>query len=190
MEVVADNTRNTLFAHTNNIGSKRTLTQIKRASFLNQVYGPAYQSVEYLKENPEAVWVIRDGEYPELYFTMLNNITLSEVENGTIAVDKAQAVDGEVVTVTAVPDENYVLNKIYVNGNEIVGTTFEVSGDSDVYNQHGEEYNCSNVLIGYDETFVWIIDNQHFSMPEDYHNSVYEGFYLQALTPELAEYPL
>lgn len=147
MQVSAQNIYDFSNARTNIIGGRRTLTQIKRASFLNQVYEPAYQSVEYLKENPEAVWVIRDGEHPELYFTMLNDITVSEVENGTISVDKTQAVDGEIVMVTAVPDENYVLNKIYVNGNEIVGSTFEVFGDSDIYATFAEKTAEYNVKV-------------------------------------------
>lgn len=55
--------------------------------------------------------------------------------------------------------------------------------------QRGNEYSCSNVLVGCDENRVWVIDNQHFSMPEDYHDSLYEGFYLTALTPKIANYP-
>lgn len=147
MELSAVNTYEASNAKTITLGTKRTLTQMKRASFLKQVYGPAYQSVEYLKENPEAVWVIKDGEYPELYFTVLNDITVSDVENGTISVDKTQAVDGEVINVTAVPNENYVLNKIYVNGSEIVGSTFEVSGDSDVYATFAEKTAEYNVKV-------------------------------------------
>ena len=147
MNVIAKNAENSQNTTTSIIGAKRTLTQIKRASFLNQVFGPAYQSLEYLKENPEAVWVIREGEYPELYFTELRDITLSDVENGTISVDKSQAVDGELVTVTAVPNENYILNKVYINGKEIVGTTFEVDGDSDVYATFAEKTAVYNIAV-------------------------------------------
>lgn len=43
------------------------------------------------------------------------------------------------VTVTAAANKGYVLNKIYVNGAEIVGSTFEVDGDSDVYATFSEE---------------------------------------------------
>ena len=115
-------------------GTPRTITNIQRASFLRTVFGPeTYQSLDYLDEHPDAVWVVKDGEFPELYYNVLNDITVSESENGTVSVDKAQAVDGEIVTVTALPNENYVLNKVYVNGNEIDGTTFEVSGDSNVF---------------------------------------------------------
>ncbi len=50
------------------------------------------------------------------FITMcLNDITLDKVENGEISVDKTQAVNGEIVTVTAKPSDNYQLNKIYVN---------------------------------------------------------------------------
>ena len=50
----------------------------------------------------------------------------------------------KIVTITAEPNEGYKLNAIYVNGEEIVGSTFEVSGDSSVYAVFGEktpEYN-------------------------------------------------
>lgn len=163
MEVVAENIYDPSLAHTNTIGAKRTLTQMQRASFLNQVYGPAYRSLDYLKENPDAVWVIRDGEYPELYFNLLRDITLSATENGKITADKTQAIDGELVTVNAVPDEGYVLNTIYVNGQEIVGNTFLVSGDCDIYATFAKqtaEYqiqaaaneNASATLVNMDDT--------------------------------------
>lgn len=146
MEVEAVNTYNDKMAKTHTIGTRRTLALIKRASFLKQLFGPEYQSLAHLEEDPEAVWVIKDGEYPELYFTVLNDITVSDVEHGTISVDKTQAVDDEIVTVTAVPDDGYKLNKIYVNGEEITGTTFTVVGDSDVYATFAEipaEYRVS-----------------------------------------------
>jgi len=139
-ELAATNTANAENAYTSQQGSTRTLTQLKRASFLNTVFGPdTYQSLDYLKENEKAVWVIKDGELPELYYNVLNDITISDVENGTISLDKHQAVDGEVVTVTATPAEGYILNKIYVNGEKIAGTTFEVAGNSDVYATFSEE---------------------------------------------------
>ncbi len=120
---------------TSQISAPKTLTQITRASFLNTVFGPdAYQSMDYLDENSNAVWVIKDGELPELYYNCLNNITISsDIENGDVTVDKAQAIDGEVVTITATPDDGYVINKIYVNGTENVGSTFVVDGNSDIY---------------------------------------------------------
>ena len=70
----------------------------------------------------------------------MNDITISgDIEHGKISADKVQAVDGEIVTVTATADENYTLNKIYVNGTEIDGTTFEVSGKSDIYATFSEK---------------------------------------------------
>lgn len=121
-------------------GTPRTITNIQRSSFLTTVFGPeTYQSLDYLNSHPDAVWVVRDGEFPELYYNVLNDITISESENGTVSVDRQQAVDGEIVTVTAVPNENYVLNKVYVNGSEIDGTTFEVSGDSNVFATFAQE---------------------------------------------------
>lgn len=133
-ELDAVNSANSANAAKNTISETRPANQLTRTAFLKPVFGPdAYQSLDYLGEHPDAVWVIREGELPELYHTMLRDITLSEVENGEISVDKPRAVDGEIVTVTAAANEGYVLNKIYVNGAEIVGSTFELDGDSDVY---------------------------------------------------------
>lgn len=133
LSLSAVNTANSANAKTDTLGIPKNEVQLKRASELKRIFGPdTYQSLDYLKEHPEAVWVVKDGEFPELYYNVLHDITLDKVENGTISVDKTQAVDGERVIVTATPAENYQLNKIYVNG-EIAGDTFVVNGDSKVY---------------------------------------------------------
>lgn len=130
------------------IGNSLTDSQLKRASTLRRIFGPnTYESLEHLKEDPTAVWVVRDGELPELYYNVLNDITLDKVENGEISVDKTQAVNGEIVTVTAKPSDNYQLNKIYVNGNEITGNTFEVDGDSKVFATFSEKTPEYNVKV-------------------------------------------
>ena len=52
-------------------------------------------------------------------------ITVAEgIENGAIAVDKAEAVAGETITVTATPADGYELEAITVNGEAIEGNTF------------------------------------------------------------------
>ena len=119
----------------NTAGTARATRLMKMPSFLkNQLGYSEYVSVENLKENPDAVWVIRDGQLPELYYNCLNDITVSkDIENGAVTVDKTQAVDGETVTITATPNDGYELNKVYVNGTEIDGTAFEMSGASDIY---------------------------------------------------------
>lgn len=119
----------------NTAGTARATRLMKMPSFLkNQLGLGEYISVENLKENPEAVWVIRDGQLPELYYNCLNDITVSkDIENGAVTADKTQAVDGETVTITATPNDGYELNKVYVNGTEIDGTAFEMSGASDIY---------------------------------------------------------
>ena len=119
----------------NTEGTARSTRLMKMPSFLkNQLGYGEYVSVENLKENPDAVWVIRDGQLPELYYNCLNDITVSkDMENGGITVDKTQAVDGETVTITATPNDGYELNSVYVNGVEIDGTAFEMSGACDVY---------------------------------------------------------
>lgn len=119
----------------NTAGTARATRLMKIPSFLkNQLGLGEYISVENLKENPDAVWVIRDGQLPELYYNCLNDITVSkDMENGGITVDKTQAVDGETVTITPTPNDGYELNSVYVNGVEIDGTAFEMSGASDIY---------------------------------------------------------
>ncbi len=55
-------------------------------------------------------------------------ITIGDIENGTVTADKAQAAEGELVTLTATADKNYTLSAIYVNGIAIEGTSFEMPG--------------------------------------------------------------
>ena len=133
---------------TNTTGTPRSTSLLKIPSFLTGLLGlNAYESLDKLTEDETAVWVIKNGELPELYYNCLRDITISDdIENGTITADKAQGIDDEVVEITAVPDEGYVLNKAYVNGEEIVGTTFEISGNSEIYATFTEktpEYNVS-----------------------------------------------
>lgn len=135
MDLSAVNSASSSNAKTETLGASKTLTQIKRESFLKTVFGPStYKSLDYLNTDPTAVWVVKNGELPELYYNCLRNISISDkIENGAITLDKAQAIDGEAVTVTAAPDADYELNKIYVNGTEISGTSFEVDGETTVY---------------------------------------------------------
>ena len=59
-------------------------------------------------------------------FKNVYTITISDgIENGTVSVDKESATQGETITVTAEPDEGYLLNSIHVtdaDGNEITVT--------------------------------------------------------------------
>ena len=119
----------------NTAGTARSSRLIKIPSFLkNQLGLNEYKSVENLNNDETAVWVIRDGELPELYYNCLRDITISkDIENGTITADKTQAIDGEAVTLSVKPNDGYELNTVYVNGKEIAGTSFEMSGDADIY---------------------------------------------------------
>ncbi|MBQ7229772.1 MAG: S-layer homology domain-containing protein [Oscillospiraceae bacterium] len=56
-------------------------------------------------------------------------ITIDETEGGTVTADKAEAAEGETVTLTVTPDEGYSLVAIYVNGTELEGTTFEMPAE-------------------------------------------------------------
>ncbi len=111
-----------------------------------------YKSLDYLDTDNKAVWVIKAGELPELYYNCLCDITISEeIEHGTIAVDKNKEIIGNEVTVIATPDEGYVLNKIYVNGTEIEGEKFKVNGESEVYAIFSEEIAKYDVSLVTDE---------------------------------------
>lgn len=166
MELSAKNSANSENAYINQIGVPKTLSQIKRQSFLNTVFGPdAYKSIAYLQENDRAVWVINDGELPELYYNVLNDITVSSnIENGSISTDKTQAVNGEIVSVSTLPDEGYVLNKIYVNGEEIVGSTFEVSGNADIYATFAEQTPEFRIEVKADENVSATLRNADEAM--------------------------
>lgn len=52
------------------------------------------------------------------------NVTIGNIENGTIEVDKSIANYGDVVTITATPIDGYELDKITVDGQTIDGNTF------------------------------------------------------------------
>lgn len=147
----------------NTTGTSRAEKTINVA-FLTNILGlKQYVSLDNLNNDNDAIWVLKNGELPELYYNCLNDITISEdIENGTITANKTQGIDGEVVEITAVPAEGYVLNKAYVNGEEIVGTTFEISGNSEIYAtfiQETPEYtvslkadeNASATLVNADE---------------------------------------
>lgn len=120
---------------TNTTGSSRGKSQLKQATFLTDIVGlKPYVSMDNLKSDETAVWVVKNGSLPELYYNCLKDIRISkDIECGTVSADKEQAVAGEIVTISAVPDDGYVLNKIYVNGEEIDGLTFEVTDDTDIY---------------------------------------------------------
>ena len=56
------------------------------------------------------------------------SITVGKTENGTVTVDNPRQYINMTVTVTATPDEGYKLKAIYVNGEEIEGNSFVVTG--------------------------------------------------------------
>ncbi len=52
------------------------------------------------------------------------SVTVGQVQNGSVSVDKATANYGDVITVTATPAEGYELDTIKVDGTAISGNTF------------------------------------------------------------------
>ena len=52
-------------------------------------------------------------------------VVVGEVRHGSLRVDKTTAADGEMVTVTAVPEDGYHLRALYVNG-QLSGSSFSI----------------------------------------------------------------
>lgn len=147
-------------------GIARSSKTMNTAFYTNLLGLTPYTSVDGLQEDESAVWILENGKLPELYYNCLNDITISQdIQNGTISVDKTQAVDNEIVTVTATPNENYILNKIYVNGEEIDGTTFEVSGDSEIFAIFSERIPEFNVTISENDNATGTLVNVDSTEP-------------------------
>ena len=56
-------------------------------------------------------------------------ITIADMEHGTVTADKAEAAEGETVTLTVTPDEGYALVAVYVNGVAIDSATFQMPAE-------------------------------------------------------------
>lgn len=142
--------------------SKRTIN----SNFLSTTMGlTPYTTLSNLEINNNAIWILKNGELPELYYNCLNDITVSnDIVNGTVTVDKAQAVDGETVTITAIPNDNYVVNKIYVNGEE-KDSTFTMNGDCEVYVTFSEEIAEYNVTISSNDNATGTLVNVDSATP-------------------------
>lgn len=125
-----------------------------------------YVSLANIENDEKAVWILKNGQLPELYYNCLNDITISkDIENGFITIDKTQAVDGEVVTITATPNDGYVLNKVYVDGVEQDGTTFIVDGNDEVYVTFAEEIAEYNVTISANDNATGSLVNMDSAEP-------------------------
>ena len=79
----------------------------------------------------EVVWVYNNrGDKARYEYKVL---TTEGLTGGKVTVDKRSAGQGETVTVTAVPDSDYQLDTITVNGTAISGNTFQMpSGPAEV----------------------------------------------------------
>lgn len=145
MDISAVNSANSVNVAINVDGTERGINTLSPSFYTAKMGLKPYVSLSNLEDDETAVWVLKDGEIPELYYNVLRDITISaDIVNGTVIVDREQAVDGEIVTLTVTPDDGYVVNTIYVNGEAIVGNTFPVSGDGEVYvtfNEKIAEYN-------------------------------------------------
>ena len=59
-------------------------------------------------------------------------VTVGDVENGHVTLSAESGVLGAQITVTATPDEGFVLETIYVNGQPLEGNSFTLQADSTV----------------------------------------------------------
>ncbi len=133
-------------------GTARSEISMNVPFYTNLLGLTPYTSVANVANDNKAVWVLENGKLPELYYNCLNDITISDdIENGSVTIDKTQAVDGEVVTITATPNDGYILNKVYVDGVEQDGTTFVVDGNDEVYVTFAEEIPVFDVSIAANE---------------------------------------
>lgn len=122
--------------------------KIKSVSFQTNLLGlTPYKSLENISEDAEAVWILAEDKLPELYYSYLKNIEILSTENGTIVSDKEKAIAGEVVTLTATPDEGYIIDKITVNGEEISGYSFILEEESVIYASFVRETEVYTVSI-------------------------------------------
>lgn len=142
--------------------SKRTIN----SNFFATTMGlTPYTTLSNLENNHDAIWILKNGELPELYYNCLNDITISkDIVNGTVTADKSQAVDGEIVTVTAIPNNNYVVNKIFVNGEE-KDSTFIMNGDCEIYVTFTEKVEEYNVSISANENATGTLVNVDSTTP-------------------------
>jgi hypothetical protein len=76
-----------------------------------------------------------------------------------------------------------------VNG-EIFNILYRANGiiNINVINDVGQEYEMTNILVGYDDTSVWTIDDFHSDADSEYRSPIYSGLYLSALNSDLATY--
>ena len=78
---------------------------------------------------PEGYRVVKNGDWYSVY--KVNTVTVKDVEGGKVTANPTKAIEGELVTLTVVPDEGYELEKIEITdggmGDTLIGkTTFKM----------------------------------------------------------------
>lgn len=105
------------------------------------------------KPIPGTTFQIKNDHTVSATFVKVYSVSVVQPANGTVSVDKTSGMEGTTVTVTATPDEGYVLEKILVDGKSIEGTTFEITKDHTVsatFKEQATQYQFSgaNVDLG------------------------------------------
>jgi len=75
-------------------------------------------------------------------------VTIGECEHGSVSVSKTNAMSGSEIVVTATPDIGYKLKAILVDGEEIEGDTFIITGDVVVSAIFVEDENYVAITVG------------------------------------------
>lgn len=77
--------------------------------------------------------------------------------------------------------EGYIYNILY-RANGIIN--INILEESGLFKEN-DAYNCTNILVGYDDGSVWVIEDEN----DDYSPNIHSGFYLPALDEDIAVYP-
>ena len=90
------------------------------AQFIDEADGKTF-----VMDGTETYWIVDTPPAPKYAITVAEEIT-----GGTVNVDKTEAEEGETVTVTATPADDYTLVEITTNGAAIVDNTFEMPAEA------------------------------------------------------------
>ncbi len=92
----------------------------------NTNYEYNYITVNGVKQTNKTFTIpVDNNAIVQVFFTLVGyNITIAEVQHGTVTVDKTTATAGTIVSLTVTPDAGYGIDTITVNGETITGTSF------------------------------------------------------------------
>ncbi len=121
-------------------GSTVTAQEVKQWLTATEPEAPARDGYTFLG------WFTGDGELFDFDGTAVGEdvaltahwqqivytVTVGDIENGHVTLSAESGVPGAQITVTATPEEGFVLEAIYVNGQPLEGNSFTLQADSTV----------------------------------------------------------